>query len=140
MYSVDRHSGRHDLHCLPGSGMPFHVGLIIGARYVNHRLGTLSMWYHSTLLHERGGQKTTTALTATISTTTAFHAAIDPHGQCRSGRHQSLAGQRHQGASADGGHRAHRPIQSLMVFLFSTFCIPWSKKKKKNKYKNIYNS
>lgn len=118
VYPVDGHGGRHDLHRFPGPGIPFHVGRIAGARYVDHGLGALPVRHQRVLLHERGGQMAAAALA--VAAAAAFHAAVDGHGQRRAGRHQRLAGQRHQGARPDGGHSAHRPVQSLMVFLFST--------------------
>jgi len=100
----------------------------VQARDVHHRLGALPVRHQRALLHQSGRQ----VAAAALATATALHAAVDCQGQRRARRHQGLAGQRHQGAGPDGSHRARRPVQAVVVFLFSTFQFS-EKKKKQNK-------
>jgi len=75
---------------------------------------------HRALLHQHGGQVAPSAF-AGPAAAAALHAAVDGHGQRRARRHQCLAGQRHQGAGSDGGQRACRPVEPVVILLFSAF-------------------
>jgi len=97
----------------------------IAARDVDHRLGALPVRHlQRALLQQRGRQEAAAAFAAgapTAAAAAAFHAAVDGHGQRRAGRHQGLAGQRHQSGGSDRGHRAHHPVQSVVVLFFPTY-------------------
>lgn len=131
VYPVD---WRHHLQRFPRSLKALHVHRITSG-YVDHRFRALPLrQVHGALFQQRGCQMAAASFTVSAAAAAAaLHTAVNGHGQRRARRHQRFAGQRHQHGGSDRAHRAHRPVQSVVIFLFSTF---FAIKKKKGKNRN----